>query len=246
MHVQVMKIKVHTIKVSKWLMKNYCYVVQEEESGDAVLVDPALDRRAIEAKLEKTGSKLKAILVTHVHPDHIGLVEVFARKCHIPVWLSQVEKNFYEFEAPNLNLTDACEPFRCGELEVHPFFTPGHTKGSLCYLVGSNFFSGDTLFAEGCGICQGRGADPEEMFESLMLLKQTISPETRIYPGHSFGKLPGMKFGEVLKSNLYLQIDKKETFVKIRMRLNFKSWFRFQYPDEEVNVVESSRSFPLE
>ncbi len=232
-----MKVNVHTIKVSKLWMKNYSYIVQEEESRDAVLVDPALDAKAIEAKLEETRSGLKAILITHIHPDHVGLVELFARKYDVPVWLSKVEKDFYKFEAPNLSLTDACEPFHCGELEIHPLLTPGHTKGSLCYVVGSNLISGDTLFVEGCGICHGKGADPEEMFDSLAFLKQTLSPEMRIYPGHSFGKLPGTKFEELLKNNLYLQIDEKETFVKIRMRLNFKSWFRFQYPDEEKTVA---------
>jgi glyoxylase-like metal-dependent hydrolase (beta-lactamase superfamily II) len=96
--------------------------------------------------------------------------------------------------------------------------TPGHTAGGVCYLIENNLFSGDTLFAEGCGYCSGRGADPRAMFHSLQLLKRTIAPQTLVFPGHSYGQLPGQTFGSLLKNNIYLAFDDERKFVQFRMR----------------------------
>lgn len=80
--------------------------------------------------------------------------------------------------------------------------------------------SGDTLFTEGCGICIGKGGDPNAMFDSLAFLKTTIPTETKIYPGHSFGELPGKTFAYLLQNNIYLQFKQQTEFVAFRMRGN--------------------------
>jgi len=89
------------------------------------------------------------------------------------------------------------------------------------------FFCGDTLFIEGCGLCSGKGADPNNMFDTLQKLKAKISPQTRIYPGHCYGKPVGQSFKYVLENNIYLQFDGREKFVAFRMRPHQSNLFKF-------------------
>jgi hydroxyacylglutathione hydrolase len=105
-----------------------------------------------------------------------------------------------------------------GSLPVVPVLTPGHTRGGVCYAIGGNLFTGDTLFAEGCGICHGPGGAAEDMYRSVQLLKRRLQPDVQIFPGHSFGQAPGRPFGELLKRNVYLQIESREQFVRFRNR----------------------------
>lgn len=69
-----------------------------------------------------------------------------------------------------------------GGIDVKIIATPGHTKSGVCYLIGGNLFSGDTLFIEGCGLCYGRGADPRELYISLTKLKNILPNDTLVFP----------------------------------------------------------------
>jgi hydroxyacylglutathione hydrolase len=84
-------------------------------------------------------------------------------------------------------------------------------------LIGENLFSGDVLFAEGCGLCPDVES-AHRMFESLEFLKSALTPRTRVYPGHSYGKYPGRPFAELLQDNIYLQIPDKHQFAAFRLR----------------------------
>ncbi len=227
-----MKLRVYQLQVSKRWMKNYTYIIEERDCQEAILVDPGLDRLKIENVLKKRGLTVTGILVTHTHMDHVDLVKTMAIKYGIPVWISRVEQEFYGYSCPNLIAIDCFEEFRYRNFEIKPYLTPGHTKGSVCYLMGENLFTGDTLFAEGCGLCFGKGANPYDMFDSLQLLKQTLSSQIRIYSGHSYGTPLGQRFETVL-TNAYLQIEDKEAFVKFRMRKSQIESLRFQFPGEE-------------
>jgi hydroxyacylglutathione hydrolase len=102
-------------------------------------------------------------------------------------------------------------------MKIQPIWTPGHTMGCFCYLIEDNLFTGDVLFAEGCGMCPNLPA-AYTMFESLSKLKAIIMPHTRIYPGHSYGQQPGQLFSFLLKDNIYLQFSDKESFSAFRLR----------------------------
>lgn len=219
---------VYTLKVTKLLFKNYCYLVVNENTQDAVLIDPAWEISKIEDQIEKCHANLKAILLTHHHIDHINLAEFFASRYNIPVYMSKNEIDFYGFSCFNLVPIEFCEVLKFNLLNVHPIFTPGHTKGAVCYKIDESLFTGDTLFIEGCGECFGQGGDPSEMFESLSYLKEIIPLNTRIYPGHSYGKNPGESFDYVLKNNIYLHIKKREEFIAFRMRKNQQGLLDFK------------------
>ena len=88
----------------------------------------------------------------------------------------------------------------------------------MCFLIDHYLFTGDTLFAEGCGECKDKGANPDDLYHSLQKLKNQIDQDTRIFPGHSFGIPIGRFFSEVNKKNIYLQLESKELFIKYRFR----------------------------
>jgi glyoxylase-like metal-dependent hydrolase (beta-lactamase superfamily II) len=197
-------------------MKNYNYLVVDPSSLRAVIVDPAWEIEKIDRAVADTQALLGGILVTHSHPDHIHLAKPLAEKYDCPIWMSKVEIRASGFDAGQLVGIDTC-PWAVGQMLIEPIFTPGHTPGSTCYLIGENLFTGDVLFAEGCGICPNTEA-AHAMFASLEHLKTRVEPQTRIFPGHSYGQPPGRTMSQLQRENIYLQFSNKESFAAFRLR----------------------------
>lgn len=223
-----MDIHVYVLRVSYMQMINYCYLVLDANTHDAVLIDPAWELHKIEDELKTCNAKLKGILLTHHHMDHVNLAPTLVSKYKIPVYMSKVETNFYHFNAVSIQAIDQFKIFHLGSIAIVPIFTPGHTKGGTSYLIGNNLFSGDTLFIEGCGICTGKGGDAGTMFETLQMLKKIISPKVFIFPGHVYGKPVGQPFQYLLENNIYLTFTNKNDFINFRERPNQKNLFDFK------------------
>lgn len=221
-------VDVYPIKVTKLFFRNYTYLVFDTLTHEGIIVDPAWDLEKIEEKLKEVGAKLKHILLTHSHVDHVNLVKPIVKRYGVQVWMSKIEIDTYHYTSPNLNAIEKFTPFSLGAFEIKPYLTPGHSKGSVCYLIGNHLLSGDTLFTEGCGMCFGNGSDPVDLFNSLALLKRVIPLNTKVYPGHSYGKAPGKTFEYLLQNNIYLNFDRCEHFVQYRMRKNQQGWFNFK------------------
>jgi hydroxyacylglutathione hydrolase len=207
-------------------MKNYTYLVIDPSSRQALLVDPAWEMDKIVQALSEAESVLSGILITHAHPDHVDLAKPMADAYDCPIWMSSDEIAASGFRARQLIGIDA-QPWSIGRLDVEPIRTPGHTPGCVCYLIGGNLFSGDVLFAEGCGICPDTPA-AHAMFASLETLKR-LDPQTRIFPGHSYGTPPGQTLSRLLRDNIYLQFSDKESFAAFRLRRGQDQarWFSF-------------------
>jgi hydroxyacylglutathione hydrolase len=194
---------------------------------DAVLVDPSWEMETIERALRVSGARLRGVLVTHAHFDHVHLAEAVATRHGCPIWMSNTEIASSGFHARGLVGLDE-EPWSIGGLHIEPIETPGHTPGSVCYLIGDSAFTGDVLFAETCGLCSDAKA-AYAMFASLERLKERLGPRTRVYPGHSYGVPPGQTMTQVLKDNIYLHFRDPESFAAYRLRrgLDRTSAFRF-------------------
>ncbi len=218
-------LELQLFKVNQPPFKNYCYLVHKNKKG--VLVDPAWEYEKISSFVSENSIQLKGILLTHSHIDHVNLSEQIALTYGIPVYMSKEEMDYYHFTCPHLTALHNMTRVPFDEISIIPILTPGHTKGSMCYLIDDLLFSGDTLFTEGCGECIGNGANAVDLFNSLSFLKNVLPPDTKIYPGHSFGEEPGKTMDYLSKNNIYFQIDKVEQFVKYRMRKGQKSGFLF-------------------
>lgn len=208
--------QVFLLKVSHQQMKNNNYLVVDPASHLAVVVDPAWQIETIHSALAGTRSTLSGILVTHTHFDHIHLARPLAEFYNCPIWMSKQEIAASGFTAPQLVAVDET-PWQVGNLRIEPILTPGHTAGCLCFRIGNNLFTGDVLFAEGCGICMDVPS-AFAMYDSLEMLKRTLHPDTHIFPGHTYVRPPGQKFSEVLRCNMYLQFNDRESFAAYRLR----------------------------
>lgn len=209
-------LRVIVIKTVYQSLKNYNYLVVDPSSSQAVVVDPAWQMESIEQGLAEAQAKLRGVLITHSHPDHTDLAKPLSEKYDCPIWMSKEEIAVSGFTAKQLIGIDA-NPWSIGQMLIEPILSPGHTPGCTCYLIEQNLFTGDVLFAEGCGICPNMQA-AHVMFASLQNLKKRVNPKTRIFPGHSYGKPPGQLLSQLLKDNIYLQFSDKDSFAAFRLR----------------------------
>ncbi len=218
-----MNIKV--FKVSFQILHNQCYLFYK--NGKGILIDPAWDYQLIQDFLLENNITLKGILLTHSHVDHTNLAQQFSEEYHIPVFMSAVEIDDYQFKLPDLKEVYHLQEFKVDDFTITPLHTPGHTSGSICYLVDHHLFSGDTVFIEGVGICAGKNSCPDKMYDSVQFLKKYLSQDTVIWPGHSFGQTPGKTLSFLLQNNIYFQFTNKTHFVNFRMRKNQSNIFKF-------------------
>ncbi|MGD0830336.1 MAG: MBL fold metallo-hydrolase [Terracidiphilus sp.] len=211
-------LQIVTLEMHSASMTNFSYLVSD--GGHAVLIDPAWEMDKIRQALSATAVRLSAVLLTHSHSDHVNLARSVEEKYDCPIWMSHHEITASGFYARNLIGIDE-SPRTIGSMLIEPILTPGHTPGSLCFRIGNNLFTGDVLFAEGCGYCENLEA-AYAMYASLEKLKGGILPQTRIYPGHSFGKPPGQSISQVREDNMYLHFSSPESFAAFRLRAGQK------------------------
>lgn len=173
--------------------------VLTQDGKNAIVIDPSQPR--VESELIKRGLCAKAVLLTHCHFDHVGGVAAL-QASGAKVYCSEAEKPlvgtsadlFERFGAPRI-------PFRVeetffdgeekiiGGIRVKMLWTPGHTKGSCCYLITENegtmyLFTGDTLFAGSMGRTDFPTGSDGEMRESLRKLA-ALDGDYPVYPGHN-------------------------------------------------------------
>lgn len=164
------------------LSDNYAVLVHDGETGETLLVD-APDADAILAALEETGWRLTHVLVTHHHADHVqGLPAIKARTgAKVIGPAAEADRIVGLDETLADGATTMVGPFR-----VEAIATPGHTAGPLSYFLPDQklAFTGDTLFAMGCGrLFEG---DAATMWASLRTLRERLPDDTRIYCGHEY------------------------------------------------------------
>ena len=163
------------------LNDNFAYLVRDEASGNVALVD-APEAEPIEAALHVLGWTLTHIFITHHHGDHIDGVEHLRSKGTVTVVGSSEDASRLPI------LTEAVNPgesFRWGDIEVRVIDTPGHTVGHVVYHMPEPgvLFSGDTLFAMGCGrLFEGTA---QQMWGGLSALMD-LPDETVVFFGHEY------------------------------------------------------------
>lgn len=206
---------------------NYVYLLFEKESKQAVIVDPAWDYMQIYKLLNKLNAELKYILLTHSHYDHVNLADRLAKETSAKVYISDLEIMRYGFSCTNLEAIKENYIINVGKSRIKCILTPGHTYGSMCYITDTDFFTGDTVFNEGCGICETSSA-ARQLYYSLKKIKNNIDSELIVRPGHFYSYPMERKLGNLIKNNIYFLFENPEDFVEFRMRLNQTGLFDFK------------------
>ena len=158
---------------------NNVYLIQERQSGDAIIVDAPTDGEQV---LEALGDgTVRRIIVTHRHPDHWMSIDTLKEATGAPVACHEADREPYAAKVDE-TLADG-EELELGSLRVRVIHTPGHTPGSVCFLVGVRLISGDALFPGGPGRTQ-RPEDLQQSIESITSRLLTLPDKTAIHPGH--------------------------------------------------------------
>lgn len=166
-----------------------CYVANCPITKEAVIIDPGLDFSS-EAKpiiefVSREGLKVRYIVNTHGHDDHIKGDLVLQQKYRVPICIHPLDEHFLSSlnpSVPNVRL-DEGRTVDFGNETLKVINTPGHTPGSICLVGEKLVFTGDTLFAGSIGRTDFEGGSMEEMQASLHRLKNLPS-NLIIYAGH--------------------------------------------------------------
>jgi hydroxyacylglutathione hydrolase len=189
-------------------MANFTYILADEETGKALVIDPSWDLEKIFYTIKKNTWKLEYIINTHSHFDHVlGNAQVAAATGAkiIQHKISPLEK-----QIP----VDDGETIKLGKIQIRVLHTPGHSKDSICLVAnGELVFTGDTLFVGNCGRTDLPGSDPVEMYHSLLDKVAKLDESLIVYPGHDYGPTPTSTIDAQKKTNYVLQPRSKKDFL---------------------------------
>jgi hydroxyacylglutathione hydrolase len=163
------------------LSDNYAYVLLAPGSQRAVVVDPG-ESAPVERALEQLGVTLGAVLATHHHGDHVGGTSELARRYPgLKVYGHESDRGRIPEQTAFL---EHGADFEVEGLSFRALHIPGHTRGALGYFGEGAVFTGDTLFAGGCGrLFEGT---PAQMYGSLNVTLAALPDDTRVYCGHEY------------------------------------------------------------
>ncbi|PGH34955.1 hydroxyacylglutathione hydrolase [[Emmonsia] crescens] len=231
--ISIFKRKMHIESIPMWTgtSNNYAYIISDEASKDAMVVDPAHPPEVIpvlKSHIDSGKINLKAIINTHHHHDHAGGND-------------GILKQFGKL--PVIGGSDEClsvtkilkhgETFKIGErIKVTALHTPCHTKDSICYFAEDGdqrvVFTGDTLFIGGCGrFFEGQAKD---MHNALNEILAKLPDDTKVYPGHEYTK-QNVKF--------CLEVSKSEPIKQLQAfaEKNKETQGKFTIGDEKLHNV---------
>jgi glyoxylase-like metal-dependent hydrolase (beta-lactamase superfamily II) len=201
-------------------MQNFCYMIGDEKTKQALVLDPAWAPDTITGMVEKNGFKLSGLIVSHAHYDHTNAIEILLQKFDVPVYAQKEEVEYAKTgNAIVGDLGDTAKKMNdgdvitLGETTLRLIHTPGHTPGSQCIEVANTLLTGDTLFIGGCGRSDLPGGNPELLFKSLGKIAK-LRPDVRVCPGHDYGEVPERTLGEELKLNPYLRMNDESQFLE--------------------------------
>ncbi len=167
-----------------------CYLVWDEQTGSAVLIDPGAGADALRRTLDTAGLRLRHIFLTHLHYDHIGAVDAL-RNGEVRVWLCRrelendtcISHGLMDLSLP-LCFYDEGDEIAADSLRFAVLATPGHTPGSVCLRCGGLLFTGDTLIAGSCGRVDFPGGSAADMLASLRRLA-ALDGSLTVLSGHA-------------------------------------------------------------
>ncbi|BAU23787.1 hydroxyacylglutathione hydrolase [Caldimicrobium thiodismutans] len=197
-----------------------CYLLYDENTREGVVIDPGDSDPRIIKSLSELNLKIKYILGTHGHPDHILGASFLRETLKAPFLLHKEDdkffqdpENFFTFkvwgfpENPRADgIFEDGEILSFGDCNLKVIHTPGHSPGSVCFYEEKRgvLFSGDTLFVEAIGRADLPGGSYKLMMKSIKEKLLILPDETEVYPGHDYGPRPVSTIGHEKRFNPFI------------------------------------------
>ena len=177
-----------------------CSIFGDETTHEAIVIDPGDELGKITRILDRHGLKVKAIVITHAHIDHIGGAAKLKALTGAPVYMNQndagladqldVQASWLGMETPERAEIDTDardgDTLRLGESDFHVLHTPGHTQGSISLWIPdqNKLIAGDTLFRDSIGRTDLPGGDSRQILRSIHSKLLTLPEPAIVVPGH--------------------------------------------------------------
>jgi len=195
--------------------RNFSYLLGDSVSGEAAVVDPGYSPELFNEEVARHGLKIKHILITHGHSDHMAAAGELVRISGATLYAG---KNESIERAVGLSDGDS---LALGECSIKVMATPGHTTGHVCFLFKNRLVTGDILF---CGKVGGTGtyfpgSSEREEWDSLLKIMQ-LSDTVMVFPGHDYyggeGQMPYSTIGYERKNNPFLLCNDFDEFCRLK------------------------------
>lgn len=209
-----MSFSVETLVVGP--IEENCYVLQDEVTGQGLIIDPGDNGQEILAYVQDSGIKVQLIVNTHGHWDHIGAVDFLREKLGVKLAIHAADAGMLSLSAEEMAaysvfagkkqpaeiLLQDGDTVNFGESSLKVVHTPGHTEGGICLYGGGCLFCGDTIFAGSVGRTDLPGGNYDSIIHSVNDKLAWVEDEVKVYPGHG----PATTMGRERRCNPYFHM----------------------------------------
>lgn len=187
------------IQISVGPMKNFAYIISDNDTKKTAIVDPAWEIDKILDITTKNNLNIIYIINTHSHFDHISGNEEIIKQTN-----AKLISYYKSPQKPDIPVSENDE-ITLGNTTMKVIHTPGHCPDSICLIIGNKILTGDTLFVGNCGRIDLPGGNIDELYTSLFNKIYKLDDKLEVYPGHDYGKKPFSTIEYEKKHNYVLE-----------------------------------------
>ena len=184
-------------------MQNFSYLIGD--SKEAAVVDPGWEVDKVLQIASKHDLEVRYVLITHSHYDHINEVKNIVDATDATVYVHK--EDLQEIKNKGIEKIKTIkdnDEISVGKVKIKVLHTPGHSPGSVCYLVDNKLITGDTLFVENIGRTDLPGGNSKIIKKSLDRLKK-LDENIEVYPGHDYGSIHHSTIKHEKENNFYMK-----------------------------------------
>jgi glyoxylase-like metal-dependent hydrolase (beta-lactamase superfamily II) len=199
-------------------MAIFAYIVGDPESGEGLVIDPAANCSGIIKMAEQNNINIKYIVNTHGHVDHISGNTEMKKKTGAQIIIHKDDAKLLVFTPPmvfkmfgaeqsppaDITVNDG-DLITVGGISLKVIHTPGHSPGGMSLYTKGYVFTGDTLFVEAVGRTDLPGGSWPVMHRSITERLCTLPDDTKVLPGHNYGRMPTSTIGHEKMNNPYIR-----------------------------------------